>query len=212
MRLTLNLIDNNNVIQQKILTALLPDCKKYLDTAINKIKAALPNIVYNNITNTQEYISLISGQLKFEFGIPDASQKIASLIDLWITNIVYTYKSPTISGNQIKASFTAELVRSDFSDVLGSEYASVQDQSGYSLPWLRWLLLDGSAILVPNHSVIIGPNPRSRTGNAIMRMNSGQSWSVPNRYQGTESDNWITRALDNAAPDIENLINGAMAL
>ena len=88
----------------------------------------------------------------------------------------------------------------------------MQDSSGYSLPWLKWLLLDGSAILVPNHSVVFGPNPKSRTGNAIMRLDKNRGWSVPSQYQGTESNNWITRALDNAAPEIEKLINGAMAI
>lgn len=212
MRLQLNLIESNNDIQKKILLALLPDAKSYMDKAFNIIKSQLPNIVYSAIINTPEYVSLTSGELKFEFGIPDANRKITTLIDLWMSNIIYNYKKPTIISSQIRSSLSVSLIKADFSDVLGVGESFVQDSSGYSLPWLKWLLLDGSAILVPNHSVVFGPNPKSRTGNAIMRLDKNRGWSVPSQYQGTESNNWITRALDNAAPEIEKLINGAMAI
>ena len=210
MKLTFNIVENNSQIQQKILIALLPECKDYFDNAITKIKVQLPTIVSNAIVNSPEYIAITSGQLKFELGIPNPIQKITGLLNLWMSNIVYNYNQPKIGRNTITSSFSAELIKTDFSDVLGSDFASVQDSSGYSLPWLKWLLLDGSATLVPNHTVVFGPNSRSRTGNAIMRINSNQGWGIPSIYKGTIADNWITRAIANAAPEIQNLLDGAV--
>ena len=212
MKINLKILEKTPEIENRILTALLPDCTRYMDTAVLQVQSKLPSIVSTAIINMPEYISLTSGELKFEFGIPDAGAKIAELINTWMNNIEFTYKKPYIVSRQIRSIFSAGLIKIDFSDVLYSNFAFVQDASGYSLPWLQWLLLDGSAVLVANHTVIIGPNSRSRTGNAVMRQSQGRGWSVPSRYQGTINDNWITRAIDSVAPEIENLIEGAMQI
>lgn len=115
-----------------------------------------------------------------------------------------------MSSVGIKSSFSANLIKSDFTDVLGADAALVQDNiRGYSLPWLEWLLLEGNRTIIPTQSVVIGPNPRSRTGMAIMR-ESTQGWNVPSEFAGTINDNWITRAIDDAAQDVNNLLNRAL--
>jgi hypothetical protein len=210
MKLSFDIIESNGEIQQNILKALLPDCKDYMNNAINIIKKELPSIVFNAISNTPEYLSLISGKLKFEFGISDADIKVTNLLETWSKNIIYNYSPPSITGNRIKSSFSANAIKADFSDVLGSDDAKVQDIGGYELPWLRWLLLEGNAVLVRKHDVLLGPNTRSRTGFAIMT-NSNKDWSVPSEFAGTQSDNWITRAIENARPDIDNLLNKAFS-
>ena len=78
---------------------------------------------------------------------------------------------------------------------------------GYSLPWLQWLLLDGTKVLIDSHQVVIGPNLRSRTSMAIMRPGSG--WSVPNEFAGTQNNNWLTRAIDSSSDSINNLLKRA---
>lgn len=212
MKLGLKILENNSQISKEILGALLPDITKYLDRAIKYIKQNLPDIVNNAITNAPEYSSLISGQLRYEFGLIDPDNKINGLLDIWINNIEYVYDPPKIVGSNIKSNFSASMIRIDFSDVLYSEYAQMQDTiRGYSLPWLEWLLLEGNKVLVPNHSVVIGPNPRSRTGNAVM-VNSRSSWKVPAQFAGSSSDNWITRALDSAESEIQALLDKAMVI
>lgn len=209
MRLQLNLVENNNTVANKILIALLDPVTEYMNDIIRKIKIELPSIVSRSIFNTQEYVSLTSGQLKFELGIPNPEQKITSLLNIWTSNIEYNYIPPRVIAGQIKSSFSIGLIKSDFSDVLGTDYAIVRDSSGYQLPWLQWLLLDGNVPLVSNHQVIMGPSSRSRTGYAIMRKSS-QNWKVPSQFSGTLSDNWITRALENSSDEIDALIEKAM--
>ena len=210
MKLSLNLVESNGEIQNAILAALLPDITSYMNKAFVKIKAELPIIVENSIRSSPEYLSLLSGKLRLEFGIPDAISKVLGLINIWISNIEYNYQPPKIQSLSIRSKLNIGLVRSDYSDVLGSDFAEVMDQSGYTLPWLKWLLLDGNYLIVPNHQVIIGPSKSSRTGFAVMRK-SNAGWKVPSEFAGTEDDNWITRSLDSAAPEIENMLDRALS-
>jgi hypothetical protein len=210
MNFTLKILENNQVIQKNILTALLPEVSKYMNKAIASIKRELPSIVGEAIMSEPEYSSLLSGQLKFELGIPDAGSKISHLINIWISNMVVDYKSPTLTNSSIRSSFSAKLIRTNFSDVLGTDDAYVNDSlRGYSLPWLEWLLLDGNAIVVPNYEVVMGSNPRSRTGSAVMKISS-DSWKVPDQFSGTISDNWITRAISNSQDKIQKLLERAL--
>lgn len=208
MRLSLKILESNKEIAQRVAKALLPEIKNYMKNAIDKIKKDLPSVVYTGIINSPEYTSIIGGQLKYELGIPNPETKIASLLQTWTDNIYVTYVPPTIiTSGSIKSSFDVSMIKTDFSDVLSSDDAFVFDQErGYSLPWLKWLLLDGSVPIIKDHQVVIGRNSRSRTGMAVMRQSRTKSWAVPSKFAGTEADNWITRAIDASKSDVESLI------
>lgn len=208
MRFSLKLLDSSKMIESKILNALLKQVTASMDDNINKLKLQLPSIITTAIENSPEYSSLLNGKLKYEFGIDNSSAKLAKLISVWSTNIEYDYKAPFVQGSKIKSSFSANMIRADFSDVLYTDFAIMYDTlRGYSLPWLEWLLLEGNKTIIKNHEVIFGPNPVSRTGLAVMRP-SRSSWKVPGEFAGTQSDNWITRAIDSASGDIQQLLDG----
>jgi hypothetical protein len=208
MKISLNLLENSNEISQKILNALLTDVNKYMEKSINIVKQELPKIIYSAIISSPEYSSIIGGKLRFDFGIVDGPAKIEGLLQIWTNNIDIQYDPPKIKNNQIISTFSISMIKADYSDVLGTEYANIIDNArGYSLPWLHWLLLDGTKILVDNHQVIVAPNTRSRTGMALM--GSGSGWSVPSEFAGTQNDNWITRAIDSSSENIDKLLKKA---
>lgn len=209
MRFSLKLIDSSKEIQQNILKAMLPEVSSLMNKGITKLKSNLPNIIRQAIINTPEYESLSRGKLKYEFGIANVDSKLASLISVWSTNIQYTYKAPNIIAGRIRSSFSASMIRADFSDVLYADFAAVVDTlRGYTLPWLEWLLLEGNKTIVRNYEVILGPNRSSRTGYALMKP-SNRSWKVPSEFSGTINNNWITRAIDAAESNIQKLLNEA---
>jgi len=210
MILSLNLLDNNTTITSNILQALIPEINSYMTKSVSKLRKILPSIIRNAITNTPEYDAILNGKLQYELGIPDPAQKLAGLLDLWSTNISITYNAPRASKIRIVSSFSVNMIRVDFSDVLYSDYAIVVDGlRGYSLPWLEWLLLYGNKTIVKNSKVVFGPNRSSRTGFALMR-ESSESWKIPSQYSGTIDDNWITRAIDRYGNDIEQAIDSAL--
>lgn len=193
----MRIIESDSEIRNRILTALLSDVQNTFNKSIPQIQNKLEALIREAIINEPEYTSLVGGQLRAELGIPDAVSKVQDLLDLWIANIQVDITPFKITNLGLSGGFSINCIRSDFSDVLSSSAAEVQDQiRGYSLPWLSWLLLEGGKILVKDHTVVIGPNNASRTGDAIMRNTMRSSWRVPPEFAGTVKDNWITRAID----------------
>ena len=207
MKLTVRVLESDKIISERIGNALIPQVRKFMEIRKNKLREQLPSIIYKAIVSSPEYSSILGGGLRYQFGIPNPMQKLEGILNIWVSNVLVTYTPPVvISGGRIKSGIIIEMIKSDYSDVLGTDYALVEDKRrGYSLPWLKWLLLDGSYTLVRNHQVILGSNPRSRTGLAVMRPSS-DSWGVPRRFSGTMNDNWITRSLDLSQNVINNFI------
>lgn len=209
MRFSIELLESNPQIYDSILQGLLPQFDNYLKKSLQIIRTQLPPLIRSILQNTPEYSSLVSGQLRYEFGINDAASKINQILDIWSNNVNIEYKGPTISGNQIKGFFSVSLIRSDFNDVLSSDASFVMDNlRGYQLPWLEWLLLEGNKIIVQKQEVVLAPSKFSRTGYALMRP-SNKSWKVPSEFAGTIRDNWITRAIDNNTTQINELLDKA---
>jgi hypothetical protein len=209
MNISLKLLDSNSQIYKNILGGLLPEVNKYMSEGVQKLKLSIPPIIEQAIKNSPEYESILIGQLKYELGIPDPSRKLEGIINIWLNNIEFNYNKPVISNNTIKGSFSVNMIRSDFSDVLSTDFAIVTDNiRNYDLPWLQWLLLDGTKVIVPEQEVILGQNKASRTGFAVMRK-SNKSWKIPAFYAGTLTNNWITRAIDNASSNVETALSGA---
>jgi hypothetical protein len=212
MKFTVSLVENNAEIQQAILTAMLPQCGKILEKAKQYLLSEIPVVISKAIVNQPEYFSLTSGILRLELGIPDAEQKVAELINRWISQPYIRTTGPTIKSGQISSSISVSYIRSDFADVIGLDLSEVRDiNTGSIIPWLKWLLLDGSIDLVQGYDVVFGPNPRSRTGGAVMR-SSSKNWSIPNNFTGTEQDNWITRAINSVSNDIQSVLQKAIVL
>lgn len=212
IKLSLKILESDSQIYKKILESLLPQIDKYMSAFVASFKPEIINIVGRSIRNSPEYGSILSGQLKYELGIPDPSFRLESLINIWLNNIQSNYDKPIISNNKIKSSFSFEMIKSDFSDVLSTDFAMVRDNiRGYDLPWLQWLLLEGNKTIVSKYEVLFGPNKSSRTGYAVMTP-SNRSWGVPSSFSGNRSDNWITRAIESSLSQIQSLLDRSLNL
>lgn len=210
MNISIDIKESDSAIEAAINKALIPQVKSYMDTAIAKVKKQLPSHVQQVVESAPEYSSLINGKLRYNLGIPDAGPKLAGLISIWTQNIDYLYLPPNIIGGKMKSIFSASLFRIDFSDVLYSDYAQVADSMrGYSLPWLKWLSLDGRVPLVQEHEIVVGPHRRSRTNQAIMSKKTGKTWAVPSEFAGDIGDNWITRSIASSQKIFEDIFLGA---
>jgi hypothetical protein len=148
----------------------------------------------------------MAGQLRLEFGIPDTS-KVNEVISKLADTISISRNPTNINNRGLTGGFTVYgLKADDFNGVLSDDSAMVIDEdNGYSLPWLEWLLLKGNKTIIQKHEVQIGPNPTSRTGMAIM-VKSNKSWRVPPEFVGTVQNNWTTRAIERAQNAISQVI------
>jgi hypothetical protein len=212
MNISLKLIDSQSEINTKILNEI----KNYLQPIFNKISKNIQPLLEKDIESVvksePEYLSLISGILRSELGIPDADQRIDRMLSAWSSSADIQTKTISIQGSRLVGGFSIYMIRSDFSDILSiPESVIVDSSSGSSIEWLRWLLLEGNkAIILRNYTVTYpGPNSRSRTGNAIM-VQSTKNWRIPMAFAGSPTNNWITRAISRLDDTILNRLENEL--
>ena len=160
------------------------------------------DIVISSIKAQPEYASLKSGELRHRCGIQSAAQVDEVLAQL--DDIDTKIERARVSGDEITAEITVNMIKSDFASLSAGSYVS---EGGSEIDWLSWLLYEG------NNSVVIGykykpvVSPKSRTGKGIMIKGEGNIFRVPPAFAGTADDNWITRGVDAALPQIEDYFN-----
>jgi len=210
MKFDLKLLESDSKIIKNILSSLKPMVNTVFSKAKISIIKDIKPIIKQAIESQPEYQSLISGQLKYELGIPDKNI-VDSVVDIWVNNINIENKTIKISGNSLSGGFKISMIQSDYSDVLSSSASSVTDNNtGSVVPWLEWLLIRGGDILVADYEVKLGPNPRSRTGMAVM-VSSTENYRIDAKFAGTEQNNWVYRAISKIDEStIQNIIQNSL--
>lgn len=210
MKISLKLLESDSTIAEAILKSIKDHMSMVMQKAQKDIISNIQNIVRTSIVSEPEYQSLLSGQLKYEFGIPNSNIAVDQILDRWINNI-NIHNLPIKSSRQgVVGGFSIDMIKDDYSDVLSLPLARVIDSnSGFEIPWLQWLLLEGGKVLVKNYSVKMGPNPASRTGMAVM-IESDSNWIVPPQFAGTSQNNWVYRAISRINNEIETMIQNIL--
>lgn len=207
MKLSITLLESNQVIQAHILEAL----KGHLNQALVRIAAPIGTKIKAAITDSlrrePEYFSLTQGELRLEFGIPDAGA-VDTVINQLVNTLVVNTQPLAVTGRGLSGGISFTMMSSDtLGDVIYDPAAQVTDEArGYTLPWLSWLLLKGNTAIVKAYSVKLGSYPTSsRTGGAIM-VESQSDWRVPTNFAGSSQSNWTTRAVDAAESSILEIL------
>ena len=207
MRLTLDLLESDSNISKTILDLLAKQINSNINKQFNKLQDSIKNIVINSLKQQPEYISLLGGQLQYEFGITNPQQKLDAILAVLKNSMVASMNKVMVSGPSLKGGFTIEFIRSDYSDILQLPEASFITEKGTSLEWLNWLLLQGDSSIIFGYSFILGGFKFSRTGGGIMKDNASGVWKVPSQFSGTQDNNWITRGIMACSGDIQSLLN-----
>jgi hypothetical protein len=155
-------------------------------------------IVRAALYESEVYKSLVSdrlGTLHGLLGVPDPEGSYATVVEKFIAAIDVVVDPVSITGSKPIGGIQLVL-NSDFAELAKIPEGTFKSEKGKDVPWLEWLLLAGRAIVVSNWTVINKTNlPSSRTGLALMRESSINSFSIPPEFAGTEDDNFITRAI-----------------
>jgi hypothetical protein len=195
MQFSINLLDNDKSIRDAILKEISIHVDQSVRNSINSVKNNVSQIIGESLRQEPEYSSLKSGRLLYEFGIPDTSF-VDKVVDAAAGAVEVVYNPVTFNSRGVRGGLKIQaLGLKDIDGLIATDIASVNDSKGYSLPWLRWLLLEGGSPIVKNFEVKLGPSRNSRTGNAIM-VKSLTNWSVPSSFVGTQSNNWFTRGIE----------------
>lgn len=175
---------------------------KKIPTILSNIKVRLQELLRLSITNSPEYQSIVSGILRVELGIQDTGV-ITTIVDTWANNIKVEYKPKSGSLGVISIGMIDE----DYSDVLNLAEASYSYSTNISsgvIEWLRWLLIEGSSVIVVDYEFKPGATGRLGQGSMINRVGGG--WSIPSQFAGTATDNFATRALISIDNEIDDIV------
>lgn len=206
MKFSLNLVEKNSEIISLILNSLKDEVQKTINKSLPSIEREIKELVKNSLMSEPEYSSLKAGTLRAELGIANVSD-VDNVIEAMVNTLNISTNPIKISGNGLTGGFILQMIKSDdISGIIYSDSANVIDnERGYSLPWLEWLLLKGNETLVTNYSVNYTSSSRSRSGMALM-VSSKSDWRVPANFAGKIDDNWTIRAVSKIEPQTIKVI------
>jgi hypothetical protein len=213
MNFSLKLLETDSQVRNSILVAMKEILDKALVKALNSMEPKVRILLRSALHNEPEYVSLISGDLRKEFGIQNTNN-VDVAIDNMVNSINFSISKISSGASGLTGGITLTIIPKDLNGIINDSSAYIVDtERGYSLPWLEWLLTKGGEVIVRNFEVRYGANPKSRSGDAIM-VSSSSNWRVPAQFAGTINNNWITRALstieDQIAKTLETELRAAL--
>ena len=202
LNFSMKLLDEKN-IEKEILKAMHKHVKKYFKNNAEYLEMSVANTLMTAIHASPTMQELKSGRLKEELGDEFVNEYG---ITMAIVNAAkLTVGVPKISGGKIVGNIKLEAAPTDLATLTSGHEEGIQEtEKGQMLPWLKWLTTLGDAVIVRDYEVRAGFPDKSRTGDKIMVKGSG--WRVPPAHSGTPENNFLTRAIDDALPEIEKNI------
>jgi hypothetical protein len=188
---TVNVIESNSEIEKLIMNDLVRQLNSAFRNKMPEIKEITGDLLQQYIRAQPTYNAIVNGTLKYELGLVNPTARLLNIVDELVRNIKVTFDPFTADGKQFKGGITINAVKSDYSDIIKLRDSILVTEKGVKLEWLRWLLLDGRAIIIGDYHVEFGN--WGRTGGAAMR--KGGKWQVPSENAGRQADNFITDAI-----------------
>ncbi len=198
----MKIVTSNARMRALINKALAKEGEKVLKTAASNIRKQVVEVVRRAIINCPEIRELSSGVLKFDFGLTeDPSTAIANSV---AGSTRVSISKITSRGESFRGGIRITIQPSTFSNLLTLPIAEQAIESGGSIPWLRWLLTAGDAIIIGDFGVDYEVGA-GRTGGARMS-ESEKPFKVNPLYSGDEQDNFVTRAIAPTLKEISSIV------
>lgn len=205
MPLYFQLTQSQPEIQKIVYEALCKEMNKHFRGMAAKLKPQFQKVVTSIFEKTETYESLLSGELRGEFGFPSGTETraVKAILkaikdDLWVG-----FNKFTTNGNTIEGGITVFLVKATLEELFKEPEAShrvVANVDGYTsffdIPWLEWLLVDGDRVIIQDYTFIHKFAGRSAHGIMAATKKPQYFYRVHPGYAGTINDNWVTRTLD----------------
>lgn len=191
VEVTVDLLESNSQIEKLMMEDLVRQLNAAFRKKMPEVKEITGQLLQQYIRAQPTYNAIVSGTLRYELGLVNPSARLLNIVDELARNIKVTFEPFVVDGKQFKGGITINAVKSDYSDIIKLRDSVLVTEKGVKLEWLRWLLLDGRAIIIGDYHVEFGN--WGRTGGAAMR--KGGKWQVPSENAGRQTDNFITDAI-----------------
>ena len=182
--------------------ALAKEGEQVLKKASSNIRKQVKEVVRRAIATCPEIQELSSGVLKFDFGLTEDPS--TAIINSVANSTRVSVTKITSRGGSFRGGVRITIQPSTFSNLLSLPVAEQAIEKGGSIPWLKWLLTAGDAIIIGEFGVEYEMGT-GRSGGATMKK-SEKPFKVNPLYSGDEVDNFITRAIDPTIREISAIV------
>jgi len=193
-------LESNAELEKRIRKGLAEDINKAIRSRIPQLESQLEPIFRSALRDSPEMNSLSNGLLRAEFGLENDPSN--AIVEAVVSSL--TVQWVKINPSNFSGGVTISLQPSDFANLLSLPEGK-QEIKGGSLPWLSWLLTLGDEIIITGYGVEFGSFPTTRTGEAKMSTKFAP-YKVNSAFSGTIDDNFVTRAIDRVAVEVQNVI------
>lgn len=191
--------ETNQEIIQLILAEIATVLNPIFVASAPGIKVRVAGLIRKYITDSPEFKSLENGVLKIDLGLASPSSVLIPIVNA-LANEVFVIINPLqIKGNRLVGGIKVQLIKGDYSKILGMPEASyisqgLLSQQQHQIDWLEWLVKRGDSIIISDHSVRYTTHWPSRSGGGIM-FKSRKGFRIRPQFSGTIDNNFITRAF-----------------
>jgi hypothetical protein len=207
----IQITETTSSVSAKVLFEVVEQVDKRMRAAAPQINLLVGELIEAKIRATPHVKSLISGQLRADFGlnIGEAEEAIDSLLFVVKRSVKVNLgiKNRGTLGN-MAWSMSVSILPEGFSDVLKGIGAYKSPRSGEFIPWMEWLLTKGTTVIYDDFFVAKGEFKTSRSGFALM-FPSGKSsrlFRVEPQFSGTAEDNFVVNTINSLLPEIANIM------
>lgn len=204
MKIQLKLV-NPGEVKRKIVKELASEVRQRIasNNLAAKVEDGASGIIRKHLITSPTTIEfLYGGALQGELGVPD-SQKgtFESILSSIIDSVKVDVKFKSLT-TKIDLKMTVSF-QNDLSAYKG--IGTYTTEKGRVIPWFQWLTELGDRVIVRDFISEGGHPKQSRTGDMIMVKGGG--WRVPPQHAGSPGDNFITKAVDVALPEVTAYIS-----
>lgn len=207
MTLTIKLLESNSDIEKKIKTAIAEELNALIKKNFKTAQKRIESSVSGWVTSQPEVQSLlregVPNSLHAQFGL-QAGQGLLSSMEIVNAIIASIEVRVRRADAKLNTGIDFNIQPENLRNLLGLPSGFTQTEDQDILPWLTWLLLEGSNTIVYGYTYV--PDLSGRSGGGTME--AGGSWRIPPEFSGTIDDNFVTRALSNRDKELEGILRG----
>lgn len=198
----MKIVTSNARMRTLINKALAKEGEQVLKKASSNIRKQVKEVVRRAIATCPEIQELSSGVLKFDFGLTEDPS--TAIINSVANSTRVSVSKISSRGGSFRGGVRITIQPSTFSNLLSLPVAEQAIEKGGSIPWLKWLLTAGDAVIIGEFGVEYEMGT-GRSGGATMKK-SEKPFKVNSLYSGDEVDNFITRAIEPTVREISAIV------
>lgn len=195
-------IGGDRVVEKAVSVGILKILTSKTGAINSSVKKAILPIIESAMYNSPTLASLLHGKLRDDFGLQSGEA-----IPLATEIIAYLVRNFDVSISKgLRTEISLRFLPVDEGIISKLSSGAFQSINGHQVTWLEWLLTRGTEVIIGDYWLFTNATGVTRSGGTSVMVKIGtkqrQPFRVDPEHAGTNEDNFITRALSAAYPQI----------